>query len=418
MDKKREGNILMIIALFIFMGMQPTIISKSISLFMAPMNLVTGVSTNTFSMMVAISGLLAALLSPVTGKLMNQWGVKKLMLISAILSLVAYAGITFVTEQTAWLLYIIGVVNGLSQLGLSNVVVSTIVTSWYPGKQKGTMLGIVMAGSNSFNFIWVNVIGAVLAANGNEFYATLMRILAVIMAAVSIPLILFVFRLNPEMDTTATAKKENTAGEAVDVPGITMKEAQKTPIFWLFCLALVSLGIVVTGVQMHTNAFLQLECGIDAGTAARIWSIAAPTAVLSNLGMGILFSKIGAGKTIAIAGVFQLVMSICLILSPQHIALGYVATALYGLAAGTATTAPAYLTNVMFGQKEYAKIFGFTMMLFLLGATAGSVITSVVYTASSYVTMWKIDFVLVIFTYIIFLYSIIKNKKNIEAFTK
>ncbi len=409
----------MIIALFIFMGMQPTIISKSISLFMAPMNLVTGVSTNTFSMMVAISGLLAAILSPVTGKLMNQWGVKKLMLISAILALVAYVGITFVTEQTSWLLYVIGVITGLSQLGLSNVVISTIVTSWYPGKQKGTMLGIVMAGSNSFNFIWVNVIGAVLAANGNEFYISLMRILSVIMAVVSIPLILFVFRLNPEMDTTATAQKDENAGSApVDVPGMTMKEAQKTPIFWLFCLALVSLGIVVTGVQMHTNAFLQLECGMDAGTAAKIWSIAAPTAVLSNLGMGVLFSKIGAGKTIAIAGACQLVMSICLILSPQHAALGSVATALYGLAAGTATTAPAYLTNVMFGQKEYAKIFGFTMMLFLLGATAGSIITSVVYNASSYVTMWKIDLVLVIFTYIIFLYSIIKNKKNIEAFTK
>lgn len=416
MNNKKEGNILMIVALFIFMGMQPTIISKSISLFMTPMYLVKGVSTTAFSTMIAISGLLAAFLAPVTGKLMNKWGVKKLMLFSAILALVAYTAITLVTPENAWLLYVIGVVNGISQLGLSNVVVSTIVTSWYPGKQKGTMLGIVMAGSNGFNFAWVNIIGFLLATNGNEFYITLMRILAVVMAVVSIPLILFVFRLNPEMDTTADANGD--ADAATEIPGMTMKEAQKTGVFWLFCLALISLGIVVTGVQMHTNAFLQLECGADAGTAAKIWSIAAPCAVLSNVAMGFLFSKIGETKTIVLAGIFQLGMTICLILSVQNIALGSVATALYGLSAGVATTTPAYLTNVMFGQKEYAKIYGFTMMLFLLGATAGSVITSAVFNAAGYVTMWKIDTGLVIFTFAIFLYTIAKSKSNIEAYTK
>ena len=415
---RKEGNLLMIIALFIFMGMQPTIISKSISLFMTPMYLVKGVSTTAFSSMIAISGLLAAFLAPVTGKLMNKWGVKKLMLFSAVLAIVAYYGITFVTPETAWLLYIIGVINGLSQLGLSNVVVSTIVTSWYPGKQKGAMLGFVMAGSNAFNFVWVNVIGMILASQGNEFYAKLMGILSLIMAVVSIPLILFVFRLNPEMDTTASAKKDGDEAPMAEIPGMTMKEAQKTAVFWLFCLALVSLGIVVTGVQMHTNAFFQLECGADAGKAATIWSIAAPCAVISNVAMGVLFSKIGESKTITLAGIFQLGMAVCLILSAKNLSFGYAATALYGLSAGVATTTPAYLTNVMFGQKEYAKIYGFTMMLFLLGATAGSVITSAVFNAAGYVTMWKIAFVLIVITFSVFLYTIVKSKSNIEANTK
>lgn len=416
--KKKEGNILMIIALFIFMGMQPTIISKSISLFMTPMSMVRGVGTTEFSAMIAISGLLAAFLAPVTGKLMEKWGVKVLMLVSAILSIVAFWAISFITPETVGLLYVIGVINGISQLGLSNVVVSTIITSWYPGKNKGTMIGIVMAGSNAFNFMWVNVIGALLAANGDEFYVTLMGILAVIMAVVSIPLILFVFKLNPAMDNTASAKKEDTDAAPVDVPGMTMKEAQKTGVFWLFCLALVSMGIVVTGVQMHTNNFLRMECGADAVVAARIWSLAAPCAVLSNLGMGVLFSKIGEAKTIAIAGVCQVLMAICLILSATTLNFGYGATVLYGLSAGVATTTPAYLTNVMFGQKEYAKIYGFTMMLFLLGATVGSVITSAVSNASSYVTMWKIDFVLIIITFAVFLYTIAKSKSNIEANTQ
>lgn len=153
--KKKEGNILMIIALFIFMGMQPTIISKSISLFMTPMSMVRGVGTTEFSAMIAISGLLAAFLAPVTGKLMEKWGVKVLMLVSAILSIVAFWAISFITPETVGLLYVIGVINGISQLGLSNVVVSTIITSWYPGKNKGTMIGIVMAGSNAFNFMWL-----------------------------------------------------------------------------------------------------------------------------------------------------------------------------------------------------------------------------------------------------------------------
>lgn len=416
--KKKEGNILMIIALFIFMGMQPTIISKSISLFMTPMSMVRGVGTTEFSAMIAISGLLAAFLAPVTGKLMEKWGVKVLMLVSAILSIVAFWAISLITPETVGLLYVIGVINGISQLGLSNVVVSTIITSWYPGKNKGTMIGIVMAGSNAFNFMWVNVIGALLAANGDEFYVTLMGILAVIMAVVSIPLILFVFKLNPAMDNTASAKKEDTDAAPVDVPGMTMKEAQKTGVFWLFCLALVSMGIVVTGVQMHTNNFLRMECGVDAAVAARIWSLAAPCSVLSNLGMGVLFSKIGEAKTIAIAGVCQVLMAICLILSATTLNFGYGATVLYGLSAGVATTTPAYLTNVMFGQKEYAKIYGFTMMLFLLGATVGSVITSAVSNASSYVTMWKIDFVLIIITFAVFLYTIAKSKSNIEANTQ
>lgn len=206
--KKKEGNILMIIALFIFMGMQPTIISKSISLFMTPMSMVRGVGTTEFSAMIAISGLLAAFLAPVTGKLMEKWGVKVLMLVSAILSIVAFWAISFITPETVGLLYVIGVINGISQLGLSNVVVSTIITSWYPGKNKGTMIGIVMAGSNAFNFMWVNVIGALLAANGDEFYVTLMGILAVIMAVVSIPLILFVFKLNPAMDNTLQQRRK------------------------------------------------------------------------------------------------------------------------------------------------------------------------------------------------------------------
>lgn len=413
--KKIEGNILMIIALFIFMGMQPAIISKSISLFQAPLFIVKGVPITAFSGMTAISGLLAAVLASATGKLLEKFGLKKLMLVSAILALVAFYGLAFVNESNSWLLYVLGLINGISQLGLSNVVVSTIVTSWYPGKQKGTMLGIVMAGSNAFNFVWVNVIGSLLAANGNEYYVKLLGILSVIMAVVSIPLILFVFRINPVYDNTATAKAADTA--PVDVPGMTMKEAQKTGVFWLFCLALVSLGIVVTGVQMHTNTFLQLECGVDPGLAARIWSVAAPCAILSNIGMGVLFSKIGEKKTIILAGIFQILMAVCLIMAVKTPVIGFAATALYGLSAGIATTAPAYLANVMFGQKEYAKIYGFTMMIFLLGATAGSIITAAVSSAASYATMWKIDLALIVLTFSIFVYTIVKSQKNIDAYT-
>lgn len=416
--ERREGNILMIIALFIFMGMQPTIISKSIALFMAPVCGVTGISTTVFSAMTSIAGLLAAFLASVTGKLLDSFGVKKLMLVSAILSIVAFWAITFVTAETSWLLYVIGVVNGLSQLGLSNVVVSTIVTSWYPGKKKGMMIGIVMAGSNAFNFMWVNVIGYLLAANGNDFYVNLIGILSLIMAIISIPLILFVFKLNPEMDTTSTAKKDGEAQPAADVPGMTMKEAQKTAVFWLFCLALVCLGIVVTGVQMHTNNFLQAECGADAGLAASIWSVAAPCAIVSNLAMGFLFTKIGESKTIAIAGLFQILMAVCLVFAASNVNFGWAATACYGLSAGIATTAPAYLSNVMFGQKEYAKIYGFTMMIFLLGATVGSIVTAAVAESASYVTMWWIDLVLIVITFSVFLYAIIKSKGNIEANTK
>lgn len=425
-NKKREGNLLVVIALFIFMGMQPTIIAKTISSFMTPMYVVSGVSTTAFSGMISISGLFAGLLAPVTAKLINSMGIKKLLLVSSIITVVAYYAITFVDASNSWLLYVIGLVNGIGQVGLSQVVISTIVTSWYPGKEKGTMLGIVMAGSNTFNFIFVNVIGYCLATFGNEFYVTLIQGFAALMAVVSIPLVLFVIRLNPAVDTTSTKKvettetKEEVKEEAapVEVPGMTMKEAQKTAIFWLFCFALVFLGIVVTGVQMHTNTYLQLECGADAATAGSIWSIAAPCAVISNLGMGWSFSKFGPQKTMTVVSFGWVACTVCLLLSASNITFAPIAVGLYGLVAATATVAPAFLTNVMFGQKEYAAIFGFVMMLFFLGCTLGSVVTAIIANAAGYTTMWLIDIVLVVITFGTFLFAIIKNKDAIEANSK
>ncbi len=411
---QKQGNILMIIALFIFMGMQPTLISKSISVFQPPIEAVHGISKATFMGFVSISGIFAAFLAPVTAQMMKKLGVKVLMLVSAILSCASFWALTLANgENAGWLIPVLGVVCGLSQLGISNVVISTIVTSWYPGQNSGTMIGIVMAGSNLFNFMWLNVIGSSLAKNGNESYASLMTVLTLIMAAVSIALILFVFRVNPAMNTAEAPKAaDGEAAAPVEVPGMTMKEAQKTPVFWLFALALFGLGIVVTGVQ--SNAIIFFTELSDAAQGASIWSVAAPCAVISNFGLGILFSKIGAGKTIGILAVLQAATCILLALTTGANvgAFGLGGAALYGLSAGVATTAPAYLTNLLFGQKAYAQIYGMIMLIFFLGCTVGSVITAIVAQAAGYVTMWWIDLGLVAVAYFVFFLALGKGKKE------
>lgn len=399
---------------FFIMAMPFAIIFLSHSIFLKPVTEALGFTATEFSLVFTIVAIATAITSPFMGNLIKKYDIRYIMAISGAVVSIAFGSLGFANEL--WQFYILSAIIGVSATGITQITISNVITNWFPSEKKGLATGIAFAGGNVGAFCTILIISNLMPKIG---YKNCYFILGIIMAAVTILVSLFVIKGKPSdvgqlpygfekgEVKSLKSKEENKEDE-----GYTFKEAKGSAVFWVFIVAIILLGVVFAGVQMHIPSYME-SIGHSPMFSSTVTSIVSLMGIVSNVLIGILLEKLGLKNGMTVVGIFMILSIVCLLLGQSSV-FAVMFALLFGGFAAISAMGPSYLTSELFGKKDYGTILGMVMMFFQFGGAVGPTLSGLIFdNTGQYKITWIIFIVLLLITFATFLASItLANKRK------
>ena len=294
--------------------------------------------------------IIAGLLGVPVGHLVDRWGARLLMSTGSALAGLALLGLA--RAETLWQFYLLWSGGmGLAMALTLYPVTFTVVANWFERKRGKALAVLTLVGGLS-SPICIPLAGALIAHIG--WRATLV-VLALAQLVIALPLHAFLLRRHPE-DLGLSPDGEPALPEQakVAIPGATLSEALRSPVFWILTasLSLVMLGSTV--VFVHQVAFM-IARGYDAVLAATLSGMLGLVSLPGRYVLNVLSSRISAQKLLTLSVVAQAVGVVVLV---QATSLSWLIlyVVVYGTAYGAFSPLRASVMADHFGRRAYGSI--------------------------------------------------------------
>lgn len=250
----------------------------SFGAFMVPWEDDFSATRGTISAISFVSFLVFAISQPIIGKLIDQYGIKKIFMYSIIL--LGFSTILTYFATSTWMLFLLfGVISPLGFGGASGVTASMAVTKWFHKKQ-GLALGLVEAGFGAGQMVMVS--SSLLLIDQFGWKVTVL-LLGGFLLFIIFPIIAIFLVSNP------SDKGLKALGADEELPNETNEESKngiyssakrksfyKHRAFWLLVIPYFICGYTTTGLMdTHLIPFAQ-SCGftaIETGTAVSLLAL-------------------------------------------------------------------------------------------------------------------------------------------------
>lgn len=343
--------------------------------FIKPMREEMGWTTAQIALGFSIRSFEQGLMAPLTGVLVDRFGPRR-MAIAGVFFLVAGLAL-FATVHTITMYYTASVLIAIGQSVGSFTAYSAALMRWFR-RQRGRALGIMNAGNGAGYFVVPALVALIRVVGWRET----LTIGAIVVLAVTLPLALVV--RNDPSERGQLPDGDGAASDDVNVPapsmlGMTVREAVRTPVFYLLALAQAANGAVVVGWVVHQIPHLEAQ-GFSLGAAATVGVVYAASQVLFRPASGLLGDRFGRRRMFVAAFFFQAVgIVVFAMVSPERIYLLplYYLTFAFGQASWVvlqqATVAD------YFGPRRFATINGLVQAVQMPVGVASPVIAGAVF---------------------------------------
>lgn len=315
--------------------------------------------------------LIGSLSLPFVGRFVDRRGPRQaVVLIAAAFALACL----FMSSVTGWLTLAIGfvLVRALGQGSLS-LVSQHVVALWFVRRRGFAigLLGLAMAVATAF------VPGLLEALESARGWRGTYVVLAVIVAALAIPLGLAFFRDRPEAYGQVPDGARLRSGETPAAPieaNLSLAEARRTGAFWIVAAADVSIAALSTGLMFHHFDILA-SGGVERAVAAWAFVPIGLVSAAATLTAGMLLDRIPP----------RFIMSTMLVFQAGALVLaGFVGpgtTLVYGATLGIATGVRGAVAGSTyahyFGRRHLGAIKGFATTLTVAGTAVGPLLFAV-----------------------------------------
>mgnify|MGYP001059463566 CR=1 FL=1 len=350
----------------------------------------------------ALTFLTAGFLSPFAGWLIQKFSTKRMMIVGCV---ILGTGLVLHSQaQAVWLVYFSRILMGAS-LGFVGVLATTVlVASWFV-RLRGTAIGILLTGT-SFGGVLIPLLATPLIERYG--WRTAMVLVSLTIWLILLPAIIFLVKskpsemgLLPDGISPSTDKdgmkssdiKDAGDGKREQQDGLTLFEAMKTPIFWVFasCAALIFYPIFVTSQQFIL--YLQSEkIGLLPWQASYAQSALFAVSLVGKFFFGFLSDKMSPTKVMLICCTVMFLAT--LVLLNLTVATAFLFLIPFGFGYGGTFVLLQRLVADYFGNRDYPKILGVITVVETIGASVGGIITGRLadsaggdYTGAFYVVM-------------------------------
>lgn len=352
------------------------------SVFFPPVLKYFGWSRAKLSAGFAIAAISAGASGPLIGWLLDRIDVRKVMVSGVALTCLGYAGLSRTHTFNQFL--ICNFVIGIGLCACTGIPTALVVANWFRDR-RGLAMGLTLCGGSVGGAVMTVIVNRVIsAADWRAAYV----VIAVPMAAIVIPLLLFFVRTRPEAERPSLHDASAPLVAPIELPGLEVKEAFATRSLWLLTLLQFLGASVFAGLAQHFVAYL-IGIGYTPTFSARALSIMFLLTIFGNLLSGPLADRI---NTRAVLGVSWLLSAIAMfaLLDASHVA----ALAIHVLIVGFVLGATGVLTPLLMleslGIRRLGSLMGISGVFGTLGFAAGPVLTGRIFdvTGSYTIALW------------------------------
>jgi len=325
----------------------------------------------------ALTFLFAGFLAPVAGYLIQKFKARTMMVIGCV---ILGGGLLVYSQATApTFVYLAHALLGTS-LGFVGVLVCTVLVSNWFTRRRGTALGIVLTGT-SFGGVLIPLVATPLIQNYG--WRTAMILISLIIWIILLPAAIFLVKNRPsdigevpdgKSSQRAAVGSQTEETEDRHLEGLTLGEAVRTPIFWIFslCAALIFYAIFVVSQQL--NLYLQGErIGFTAQQASFVQSLLFALSVIGKFLFGFLSDKFPPTRVMLVSTTTMFLATLVFLFFNDKTV--YLFAVFFGLNYGGTFVLLQLLVADYFGLKEYGKILGVITVIETIGGAAGTIIT-------------------------------------------
>lgn len=350
-----------------------------------PVSQYLGVEVFDVSFYMTIVYLTEVVLSAPVGRLLQKFDMRIVCTAAACCTSLGFMMMSFYTELWQW--YVSGALIGFGEITLLWLMVAGLLNRWF-NKRLGLAIGLSYAMTGAGGAV-LNLLGQHLLGPDLSGWRDVYLVLGIVAFALSVPFTLFAIRSHPEdvglKPYGALLDEEGAAAQVgpVELPGIPAKRTFRT---WYF-FALVFAGCManIGGIfPQHFTTFYQSYVAVDRDSLQAVAALMVMSGTLEAFTMvGMAGGKVLIGAlesrsiqralVIGCVGGFFGLAGIWVGGENVILPVLFGGGLLYGLIYPFVTTLLPYLTRLIFGSKDYDRIYSVVLIpVNLVGAFAAS----------------------------------------------
>jgi MFS family permease len=311
---------------------------------------------------------------PITGRLTDRYGPRKVILIGAVITGLGFTLLSL--TQSLWHYYLLYSIVGIGLAAIGIVPVSLVISNWF-SQRRGTALGIATTGVGVGGIVLSPVIGSYLIPTYGWKVSFLG--LALISWLILIPITLLVIRDKPGVNSTPD-KQGNAGAVELSLPDTgnwSLNMALRTSTFWLIATGFMVSNLSSIGVFQHqVNHFTDI--GLATAVAATSMSLVGLGSTFGKISFGLLSDRLRPSYCAAISFIFQAV-AIVVLLYTKSTAMVWVYAILMGIGMGGWAPLVPQLVSNNFGTSSFGTILGMMRFAQNLGLIVGPLIAGYAY---------------------------------------
>jgi MFS family permease len=355
------------------------------------------------------------------GALVAKFGSKKLILLGFIAMF--SAAILFAVGESVFVFYAGGALLGTGLSWTGTTIIGYVVNKACR-KNKGTIMGLVLAANGLGGAIITQVITPFIMQEGNPFgYRLAYYVMAGILAVVFV--LLLVFYKEPEKDISENEKPTAKKARGTGWVGIEFEKAKKRAYFYSACVCIFFTGMVLQGITTIYAAHMT-DVGIDMGYISIVASVSSIALSLFKFLNGFFYDRFGLRITITIDCVSAIGVMICLLFvsnTPFGLVLAMTYAVLSAIALPLETVMLPIYANDLFGEKSFNKALGIFVSINQIGYALGGPIINLCFDLSGSYNLALIICAVIMFAVVICLQATItsanrEKKRIIEEHNK
>jgi len=315
----------------------------------------------------AMLDIVGAIAAPGAGRLVDRYGARG-VIVTSLAALAACVVALANLHPPLWRLYAIYLLVGCVGVATTPVTYSRVIANWFDRK-RGLALGLANSGVGLGAFITPSLAQFLIEKGG---WRMAYMGLAAACVLIALPVVAIFLRGSPQEvgllpDGALPVPGASPQQERPD--GMTVREAIRTPTFWLLWFIFFAVAACVIGGSAHLVPLLT-DAGVSGRSAAFAASVFGAAAIVGRVGNGYLVDRF-FGPRIAAILFGGAAVGVAVLWRGVALQAPFVAAALLGLAAGAEGDLMPFLVSRYFGMRSMAEIFGCMFGAYTLGSAAG-----------------------------------------------
>lgn len=304
-----------------------------------------------------------SILGPIEGFLMDRLGPRIMSVIGTFF--MGLGLILFGLTNSLWMYYLANIIITLGSGFQGLLILSVAINAWF--RRKRTLAQSIMG----LGYAMAGVIGVPVLVFSQTTLGWRDSAIAtgLVIWAVGFPCSMML-RRNPEQygllpDGTGPGTTNVTGTRKASVEteyDFTLREALRTPAFWLLAFGQALGGLAMGATQVHLFLHLEQGVGLTATTAAFIWSVASIANIPARLLGGFLGDRLPKNVILA-AATMMMAVSIMVLGLANSLPMVLVYALLYGFGWGARTPVASAIQGEYFGRRSQGVIRGWLQSL-------------------------------------------------------